>query len=95
MLWESSELDLLSGLPVPFSARWPRSGSMQSGYAYERPTSERVIDAPESSSPPPLPVLPTPTARDHKGPANKPGRTRAGRTRTIGDDSLPDAIERM
>lgn len=37
-------------------------------------------------------LLPTPTSRDHKGQANRPGRLRDGRPRTSGDDMLPDAV---
>lgn len=37
-------------------------------------------------------LLPTPTSRDHKGQANRPGRLRDGRLRTSGDDMLPDAV---
>ncbi|SKS70919.1 phage DNA methylase [Mycobacteroides abscessus subsp. bolletii] len=37
-------------------------------------------------------LLPTPTSRDHKGQANRPGRLRNGRPRTSGDDMLPDAV---
>jgi DNA (cytosine-5)-methyltransferase 1 len=41
-------------------------------------------------------ILPTPTARDHKGRMNTdPGRLRSGRPRTTGDDSLPDAVGRL
>jgi DNA (cytosine-5)-methyltransferase 1 len=37
-------------------------------------------------------LLPTPTARDYKGESNTPGRTRDGRPRGEGDDTLPDTI---
>lgn len=40
-------------------------------------------------------LLPTPTSRDHKGQANKPGRTRDGKPRTPGDDLLPDAVAQL
>ncbi|CAM3951986.1 hypothetical protein NONI108955_01105 [Nocardia ninae] len=93
MLWESAEIDLVSGLPVPFSARWPRSGSMRNGRAYVRLPSEPATDEAESSSSPTL--LPTPMSRDHKGKANPPGRTRKSRPRTRGDDTLPDAVDRI
>ncbi len=42
-------------------AIWPRSGMTSGGFAYELPTSGFVTSAPGSS------LLPTPTARDHKG----------------------------
>lgn len=74
----------LFGPSVPFSGRWPASGSMRNGQCYQRPTPDPAIFASASSSSPGL--LPTPTARE-KGGANcrhgDPGR---------GDD-LPEAVK--
>lgn len=49
---------------MPYSATWPRSGSMRNGQVFERPTSARATPANGYSS---SPILPTPTSRDHKG----------------------------
>lgn len=56
---------------------------------------ERQPGGDAGSAPVPVALLPTPTSRDHKGRANKPGRTRAGRERTAGDDTLPDAVGKL
>lgn len=45
-----------------YSATWPDSGSMQNGECFEHPTWERRIREPGSS------LLPTPMAREYKGP---------------------------
>ena len=55
--WEASQVDLLSGLPAVFVETWPASGSIRSGRLYVRPTSERPISEPGSSS-----LLPIPSA---------------------------------
>ena len=64
-VWETLEASLLCGHWVPYSVTWPTSGSMHAGRAYERPTSALPTAASGSSSPP---GLPTPKARDAKGP---------------------------
>ena len=46
-----------------FSETFPTSGMTRNGMAYELPTWVRRMDGSGYSS---LPVLPTPTARDHK-----------------------------
>lgn len=42
--WRTSQRCLLEGL-TPFSGRWPRSGTMQSGAAFARPTWALATDA--------------------------------------------------
>jgi len=49
--WRTPQLDLFSDLGSPtFSGTWPRSGSMRSGTASERPTSVRPTSGSGSSS---------------------------------------------
>ena len=45
--WKTPQLSLLGGLDV-FSETWPRSGSMRSGWCWERTTLERRTDESES-----------------------------------------------
>lgn len=56
-MWELPIQSLLSERSDGFSETWPSSGSMRSGSAYPRPTSERPMDGSASSS-----LLPTPSA---------------------------------
>ena len=71
--WETSQGDLLSGLSDVFSETWPRSGSMRSGTAYERPTSEPLTDGSASS------LLPTPDAYEaSRGGSQHPDKRREG-----------------
>ena len=60
-LWETSQMDLFSGLSDVFSETWPTSGMMLDGRVYELPMLERLIREKECS------LLPTPAARDWKG----------------------------
>ena len=57
--WETSEVDLLSGLSVPFSETWQTSGMMRNGQVFELPMQEPLTNDSESSS---LPILGTTTA---------------------------------
>ena len=68
-LWETSQMDLFSGLSDVFSETWPTSGMMLDGRVYELPMSERLIREKECS------LLPTPAARDWKG-TDSPGNWR-------------------
>ena len=58
---------------MPFSGRWPNSGTMQSGQVFEHQTSvPPTSEIASSSSPDPQAVkvfIPTPTASDAKGPS--------------------------
>lgn len=58
--WRTCEVTLFGDSPK-FSGIWPLSGSMRSGAVYEHPTLGRRTGGPGYS------LLPTPTARDHKG----------------------------
>jgi len=69
--WRTSQR-CLDGEWEEFSGTWPRSGTMQNGNAYRRRPLVRITDAIEYSS---LPIVPTPSACDHKG----SGRPRKGR----------------
>ncbi|WP_280672195.1 hypothetical protein [Kitasatospora sp. MAP12-44] len=66
-VWETQELNLLCGHSALFSRTWPASGWMRDGRCYAPLTSARHIDESGSSSPPGR-ALPTPKARDAKGP---------------------------
>lgn len=61
--WRTSQR-CLDGEWEQFSGTWPRSGTMQNGNAYRRRPLVRITDAIEYSS---LPIVPTPSACDHKG----------------------------
>jgi hypothetical protein len=63
-LWETEQLDLLSGRSAPFSGIWPLHGSMHGGRAFARATWEPRTSAGGSSS---SPLLPTPEASDGSG----------------------------
>ena len=60
--WRTSQL-LLTGDLMPFSDRWPTSGSMRSGAVYQRKPLERPIGVSGFGL---WPSWPTPTARDWK-----------------------------
>lgn len=66
-VWETPEVSLLCGHSALFSATWPGSGWMLDGRCYAPLTSVRPTEGNEYSSPP-GPGLPTPKARDAKGP---------------------------
>ena len=68
-LWETSQMDLFSGLSDVFSATLPTSGTMRNGQLFERQTLVRPTGENECS------LLPTPTARDYKG-TDSPGNWR-------------------
>ena len=53
-LWETSQMDLFSDAPEPFSETFPTSGSMRNGRLYPRPPLEVVTDENDGF------VLPTP-----------------------------------
>lgn len=59
---------------------------------YAADDGQRSCPQPGDRDQEPVDLLPTPTARDHKGRANAPGRVRDGRLRTTGHDTLPDAV---
>ncbi|MBP2330633.1 hypothetical protein JOF56_011018 [Kibdelosporangium banguiense] len=61
-VWETAQRTVC-GHWEPFSRTWPTSGMTRHGVAYVLPTWEPRTPDSESSS-----LLPTPTARDHKGP---------------------------
>ena len=57
-LWETSQMDLFSGLSDVYSATLPTSGTMRNGQLFERQTLVRPTGENECS------LLPTPAARD-------------------------------
>ncbi len=63
-LWETEELDLFSGQPVPFSETWPTSGMTRSGQLLPLPMLVPPIGGNGSSS---SPQLPTPRRTDFQG----------------------------
>ena len=67
--WRTFQVSLM-GEPIPFSARWPRSGSTVNGALFELPKLAQTITERESSSSPVVPkcgvLWPTPTAQDGK-----------------------------
>ncbi len=63
--WEKATTNLLCGHWEPYLETWPPSGSMRNGTAYPPPPSAAPTNASASSS---WPGLPTPRARDSKGP---------------------------
>jgi len=69
-VWETQEASILCGHWVPYAETWPTEGTTLGGRVYAPPTSEPHTAGRGSSSPPgPPPVnLPTPKARDAKGP---------------------------
>ena len=69
-LWETSQMDLFSGLSDVFSATLPTSGTMRNGQLFERQTLVRPTGENECS------LLPTPTASDSEGLADAPGDAR-------------------
>lgn len=69
-LWRTWQL-CLTGEWAPYSETWPKSGMTRSGIAYQRVPLVPFIIGSESLSP----LIPTPTACDHKG----SGRPRKGR----------------
>lgn len=77
-VWETGQLDLLSGLSELYLETWPTSGMTHGGVAYELPTPELPTDASASSS------LRTPTARD----------SAASGGSTSSDVTLTDAVVR-
>nr|BEK67543.1 hypothetical protein KPHV_47700 [Kitasatospora purpeofusca] len=64
-IWETAEVSLLCGHSARFSETWPTSGWMRAGRCYLLPPSAPPIGASGCSS---SPGLPTPKARDAKGP---------------------------
>lgn len=58
-------MNIICGHSVPYSQTWPAQGSMQGGRCYAPPTSVHLTGESGSSLPP---GLPTPRARDFKGP---------------------------
>jgi hypothetical protein len=60
-VWETGQMDLLSGLSELYSATWPSSGMTRNGVAYERPTPVLPTVGTASSS---SPNLNTPTVED-------------------------------
>lgn len=67
---------------------WPKQGTWDLGFAYELPISEPLTAESESSSSPAEQNLPTPTARDGKGPGLRTGIRSSGRVRTERDYDL-------
>lgn len=78
-LWETNQMDLLSGHSAVYSATWPTSGMTLTGVAYQLPPLEHHTTAIEySSSPATQKLLPTPQAIEGKnGGATDPARRRA------------------
>ena len=74
--WETSQVDLLSGLSVPFSETWQTSGMMRNGQVFElRMQEHRTTDSEFSSLPTPAAVEPGFTLKpvDKNGnPTNNP-----------------------
>ena len=60
--WKTSQRSFLEGWET-FSETWPRSGMMRSGIAFQRPPLAPSITGTGFGSP----LIPTPTACDHKG----------------------------
>ncbi|MBD0688307.1 hypothetical protein [Streptomyces sp. CBMA123] len=67
-IWETAEVSLLCGHSARFSEPWPTSGWMRDGRCFAPPTSVRPTSGSDFSSPR---GLPTPKARDAKGPDPK------------------------
>lgn len=67
-IWETAEASLLCGHSARYSETWPTSGWMRDGQCYAPPTSVRPTGGSDFSSPR---GLPTPKARDAKGPDAK------------------------
>lgn len=80
--YRSTHGDVTTLLPTPTATPYGSNQSPSAGAAV-RPSLDGLVR-----------MLPTPTSRDHKGAANRPGRTRDGRPRTAGDDLLPDAASK-
>jgi hypothetical protein len=76
--WKTSQTSLELGCPES-SVTWPLSGWMRNGRCYERQTLERPISGDGCL------FLPTPTARDWKGPTRHGGGDHGG-------PSLPSAL---
>ena len=74
-VWETGQVDLLSGHSDVFSETLPKSGSMRSGRLFERPTLEPPTVERESSSSPGRPaLLRTPCAAEAAGGPRNPNR---------------------
>ena len=87
--WRMSAVSL-TGDCEEYSGKWPVSGMMRDGSAYALPMPEHLISARESSF---LRGLPTPRARDFKGPGQPVGRIRNGKVRPRSDADLPQSIK--
>ena len=89
-VWETGQMDLLSGRSAVFSETWPASGMTRNGVAFELPTWELPTDDTEYSSlPTPLAtrggsatehLLPTPTATYSGNTAENHLRKKPGRS---------------
>lgn len=97
--WKTSQSCLVEGLET-FSDRWPRSGTMRSGTAYQLPPLVPLISETGSG------LLPTPTARDWQDKARLSVLARLARERgsgtllprrlaTIFENSEPDVPHRL
>lgn len=66
--WLTDQAEMFSDLGWgQFLGRWPASGSVRNGIAYEHPTLAPAMEGSGcSSSPPGVTFLPTPTTRDYK-----------------------------
>ena len=69
-VWETGQMDLLSGRLAVFSETWPASGMTRNGVAFELPTWVRPTGENECS------LLPTPMTTDSEGLADAPGDAR-------------------
>ena len=76
-VWETGQMDLLSGLSAVFSETWPASGMTRNGVAFELPTLGHRTSGTEYS------LLPTPTARDGKDSTIGPAKHRPDDTDTL------------
>ena len=76
-VWETGQMDLLSGRSAVFSETWPPSGMTRNGLAFELPTLGHHMLASASS------LLPTPTARDGKDSTIGPAKHRPNDTDTL------------
>lgn len=61
-VWETDQIDLLSGRSVVYSETFPISGSMRNGVVCELPTSAHRTEGSGSLSSPPGALFPTPAA---------------------------------
>ena len=82
-LWKTAQCSLLEDLEQSLEI-WPRWGSMRNGECYQQPMLVQITKEKESG------LLPTPLARDGKGPRSIKALKNAGRGKT---NSLPDYLK--